>query len=90
MQRGELCQVFATFLEDRDGRALVRLANGSKTSVAYESVIPQVVRGHFVPSPDGSTVTVRCLDDDWSDEDEDFTAAARLLHYDFQTHAPPS
>jgi hypothetical protein len=54
------------FIEDRGGRALVRLPNGSKTSLAYNSLTETDARGHFVPEHDGSAVTVYCLDCEWS------------------------
>lgn len=87
MQSGEVCHVIATFIEDRDGRALVRLPNGSKTSVDYGALIAQEARAHFIPAEDGSSVRVLCLDDDWSDDGEDFTDAARLLQRHAETHS---
>lgn len=62
MEPGQLCRVVATFIEDRDGRALVRLPNGSKSSVPYGAIEGAQARAHFVASPDDSTVEVFCLD----------------------------
>ena len=87
MQPGELCSVTATFIEDRSGRALVRLPNGSKSSVPYGALIGLNVRGHFVPSLDGTEVNVFCLDDDWSDLAPDFNQAAGLLQRHSETHS---
>jgi hypothetical protein len=46
MQRGDVASILVVFLEDRNGKALVRLPNGSKTSVPRESL-------DFVVSIDG-------------------------------------
>ena len=46
MQRGDVASILVVFLEDRNGKALVRLPNGSKTSVPHESL-------DFVVSVDG-------------------------------------
>jgi hypothetical protein len=66
MESGQLASVVVTFIEDRNGRALVRLPNGSKTSISYDVLAPHSARGHFVPSPSGSSTAVYCLDCDWS------------------------
>jgi hypothetical protein len=54
------------FIEDRSGRALVRLPNGSKTSLAYNSLTETSALGHFIPDQDGSAVTAHCRDCGWS------------------------
>jgi hypothetical protein len=78
--------VVATFIEDRGGRALVRLPNGSKTSVSYGSIQAHAARGHFVPAQDDGAVKVYCGDDDWSAAAPDFNEAARLLTQHTETH----
>lgn len=40
MEPGDTATVVVSFIEDRNGRALVRLPNGSKTSLAYPTVTP--------------------------------------------------
>ncbi|MEV6266520.1 hypothetical protein AB0L64_05100 [Kribbella sp. NPDC051936] len=86
MKPGQLCRVVATFIEDRNGRALVRLPNGSKTSIPYDAIESRGARAHFIPAQDGSTVTVLCLDDDWSGEGSGFLEAAKLLLAHVETH----
>lgn len=86
MEPGQLCRVVATFIEDRDGRALVRLPNGSKSSVPYGAIEGAQARAHFVASPDDSTVEVFCLDDDWSEAAPDFVRAAELLLQHTKSH----
>jgi hypothetical protein len=54
------------FIEDRGGRALVRLPNGSKTSLAYNSLTETSALGHLAPDQDSSAVTAYCLDCGWS------------------------
>ena len=46
MQRGDVGSILVVYLEDRNGRALVRLPNGSKTSLPHDSL-------DFVVSSDG-------------------------------------
>ncbi|GAA1435267.1 hypothetical protein GCM10009641_30950 [Mycobacterium cookii] len=86
VEPGQLCSVVATFIEDRDGRALVRLPNGSKTSVPYGAVRADAARGHFVPAQDGAAVDVFCGDDDWSASASDFNEAAAMLTQHTSTH----
>ncbi|MFJ5987944.1 hypothetical protein [Lentzea sp. NPDC092896] len=50
IERGDIASVLVQFLEDRDGRALVRLPNGSKTSLPYEC-LDLVVRSDDLPAP---------------------------------------
>ncbi|GHE27881.1 hypothetical protein GCM10017673_32710 [Streptosporangium violaceochromogenes] len=38
MEFGDVASILVTFVEDRNGRALVRLPNGSKTSLPYASL----------------------------------------------------
>jgi hypothetical protein len=86
VEPGQLCTVVATFIEDREGRALVRLPNGSKTSIPYGAAKEAPARGHFVPAADGSSVSVYCSDDDWSDAAPDFNRAADLVVQHAETH----
>jgi hypothetical protein len=86
MDPGQLCSVVVTFIEDRDGRALVRLPNGSKTSIPYGAVRGSDARGHFLPAQDDSTVTVYCGDDDWSATASDFNEAADKLKQHAAVH----
>lgn len=46
LQAGDVASILVVYLEDRNGRALVRLPNGSKTSLPYDSL-------DFVVSTDG-------------------------------------
>ena len=50
IERGDVASVLVQFLEDRGGRALVRLPNGSKTSLPYEC-LDLVVRLDDLPEP---------------------------------------
>jgi hypothetical protein len=38
LQSGDVASTLVVFLEDRNGKALVRLPNGSKTDLPYESL----------------------------------------------------
>lgn len=87
VEPGQVCQVVATFIEDRDGRALVRLPNGTKTSIPYGAAVGLAARGHFVPAEDGSNVSVNCLDDDWAQVAPDFNQATEMLVQHTRTHA---
>lgn len=62
---GDLAFLGSTFIEERDGRALVRLPNGSKTSLSYDAL--RAVGGpvHFVDNG-ADQVTVHCQLCDWS------------------------
>lgn len=57
MESASIAMVPVIFIEDRGRRALVRLPNGSKTSLAYASLTKTGARGHFVADPDESAVT---------------------------------
>jgi hypothetical protein len=50
MQRGDVASILVVYLEDRNGRALVRLPNGSKTSVPHDS-LDFVVSGDALERP---------------------------------------
>lgn len=71
MQPGQVALLPVTFIEDRAGRALVRLPNGSKTTVGLEALAAQPARGHFVARDSGPGGVVHCLECDWS---TDFSA----------------
>jgi hypothetical protein len=47
---GDIGTVLVWFIEDRNGKALVRLPNGSKTSLPYEA-LDILVRGDDLPRP---------------------------------------
>jgi hypothetical protein len=66
VESGRIAMVPLAFIEERGGRALVRLPNGSKTSLAYNSLTETQARGHFIPEHDGSAVPACCLDCEWS------------------------
>lgn len=46
MEPGDDATVEVSFIEDRNGRALVRLPNGSKTSLAYSVLTPRSISNH--------------------------------------------
>jgi hypothetical protein len=50
MKPGDVASVLVMFIEDRDGRALVRLPNGSKTSLPYDCLDP-VISGADLQRP---------------------------------------
>ena len=88
MDPAQLAAVIVTFIEERDGCALVRLPNGSKTSFDYNALEPLPAWGHFVPTDDG--VTVWCAErDDWNAHAATWDAAqdALMAH---QTESHPS
>jgi hypothetical protein len=66
MEPGQFAAIPVTFLEDRDGRALVRLPNGSKTRLPYGAMSELPGRGHVTPGTDDTDMTVWCRDCDWS------------------------
>jgi hypothetical protein len=61
VDEGQVALIPVTYLEDRHGRALVRLPNGSKTSVQPEALSPLQARGHFIRATPGGRVL--CLYD---------------------------
>ena len=60
MDPGQLALIPVTFVEDRAGRALVRLLNGSKTSIDYDALNVRPALAHFTRSSDGPGVTFVC------------------------------
>ena len=68
VESGQFARIGVTFIEDRAGHAVVRLPNGSKTTVDYEVLQPAGGAVHFVNS------TAYCQDPacDW-----EATAASR-------------
>jgi hypothetical protein len=50
LQRGDIAAVLVQYLEDRNGQALVRLPNGSKTSLPHEC-LDHVVSVDDLPGP---------------------------------------
>ncbi len=77
MEPGDLAYVGVVFVEDRNGRALVRLPNGWKTSLDYDAL--RVVGGpvHFVRG-EGTTERVYCQACDWSAEADSRRSAEDL------------
>lgn len=67
LEPGELANLGVTFIEDRNGRAILRLPNGSKTTVDYDAL--RLVGGsvHFVRAV-GTGETAWCGEQDcgWS------------------------
>lgn len=61
MEPGQLALIPVTFVEDRDGRALVRLPNGSKTSIDYDVLDVRPGETHFIVGSDGAGVTAVCV-----------------------------
>ncbi|MCA9562507.1 MAG: hypothetical protein KC561_03415 [Myxococcales bacterium] len=52
MEPGNPAEVIVTFIEDRNGRALVRLPNGSKTSLDYDCLVGRSGKVHFLARPE--------------------------------------
>ena len=77
LEPGEYATLGVTFIEDREGRAIVRLPNGSKTTVEYGSVRPVGGAAHFVRDGDGPGESVWCheQDCDWTAHRESRIAA---------------
>lgn len=72
VEPGALAVLHVTFIEDRAGRAIVRLPNGSKTTLDYEAL--RVLGGsvHFVAKADRTGETAWCQEQDceWHHEAE--------------------
>ncbi len=68
MEPGEVALVPVTFIEERRGAALVRLPNGSKTTVEYEALEALGARGHFVQAIQGPGGAVYCSECEWSSQ----------------------
>jgi hypothetical protein len=49
-QDGDVAMILVRFIEERDGKALVRLPSGSKTSLPFEC-LDLVVRGEDLSGP---------------------------------------
>ena len=67
MEPGALAKITVVFVEDRNGCALVRLPNGSKTSLGYDALTTVGGHVHFVRggSPEEPAETANCLDCGW-------------------------
>lgn len=77
-----------TFIDDRNGHALVRLPNGTKTSVGYDALDERPAWGHFVADQGGPGGVVHCLATEachWSAAFEAWPAGAAAL----QAHCSP-
>jgi hypothetical protein len=83
MEPGELAELRVTFIEDSRGRAVVRLPNGSKTTLDYDSLESRGGHAHFVRNADGSGESVFCLDCGW----EGCGDTRREAEDQFLTHA---
>jgi hypothetical protein len=68
LELGELVTIGATFIEDRGGRAIVRLPNGSKTTIDYDALRPVGGSVNFVRAIQGTGETAWCGEQDcaWS------------------------
>ena len=83
---GQPAVMTVTFIEDRNGRAIVRLPNGSKTTVDYGSVVLQPGTVHFVSKPGGAE-EAWCQECDWQTVGENRAeAAARFSDHVRQSH----
>jgi len=61
---GKLLALRVTFIEDRNGRAIVRLPNGSKTTVDYDGLRPIGASAHLVRTRAGMGESVWCAEVD--------------------------
>jgi hypothetical protein len=59
---GELLALRVTFVEDGAGRAVVRLPNGSKTTLDHDCLRAIGGSVHFVRGSFGSTETAHCVE----------------------------
>jgi hypothetical protein len=68
LEPGELASLSVTFIEDRSGRAVVRLPNGSKTTVDYDGLRRIGGSAHFARATNGTGESVFCreVDCDWT------------------------
>ena len=64
-EAGDLATLGVVFIQDRDGQALVRLPNGSKTTVDYGALRRVGGPVHFVRDPTGEGATAYCQSCDW-------------------------
>ena len=85
MEEGEFASVVVQFLEDRNGRALVRLPNGSKTSVAYDAIVPTGVDGIHIVMCGAGPNEVFCQRCDWHATGESYQAAFELARAHVET-----
>lgn len=66
LEAGQLSFLGFTFIEERDGKAIVRLPNGSKTTVRFTTLQPEGGTSvHFTRSTWNDGETTRCLTCDW-------------------------
>ncbi len=87
MDPSQVALLPVTFIEERNGKALVRLPNGSKTSVQFDALDVQPLWAHFVVSRSGSGVTVYCGDCRQGEESPDWPEAlVRLRDHYRQSH----
>ena len=83
---GQFARMGVVFFDERNGRALVRLANGSKTTVDFDALTHDGGIVHFVRDPQGERV--HCGECDW-----EVTASSRVTaqelyrHHHLRSHA---
>jgi hypothetical protein len=65
VQPGDLAMLGVVFVEERGGRALVRLPNGTKTSVEFSALRPVGGPVHFVHDLEGHGETAYCQACPW-------------------------
>lgn len=88
LEPGDVASVSVVFIEDRNGRALVRLPNGSKTSIDYGALRKIGGPAHFAADPDGGAVTVFCQRCDWQARRPSRTAAEDAYSEHLAAHEP--
>jgi hypothetical protein len=87
MEPGQLVLVPATFIQDRGGRAVVRLPSGTKTTLQYDALAQRRGLAHFVPASSGKGGTVYCQRCDWSMAFEAWdSGASGLARHDEAQH----
>ena len=74
MEPGEFAIVAVQFIEERNGRALVRLPNGSNTSIAFDALAAQRVRA-YLPADGGGPNDASCSACDWKTTEDGWHAA---------------
>ncbi|MCP3995018.1 MAG: hypothetical protein GY722_08130 [bacterium] len=89
MKQGEFATVAVQFIEERNGRALVRLPNGSKTSLAFDALDAQGVHAHL-PASGGGTNEAYCSECDWTITKDGWQAAFVAVRTHWLERHPPS
>lgn len=86
VEPGQVALVPVTFIEDRGGRAVVRLPSGTKTTLQYDALAEQPGLAHFVRARSGPGGDVYCLRCDWSAPFEEWQDGARSLASHDEAH----